>query len=364
MSNSRKEKNPEGKPAGMASFFNSVRQNFKGGQSTNNKNNLQRPPGIPSLSPSIPSFQPSSNQPPRLSPLSTSPSLSSSLSMTDTRDNQNVILPKPLFLNPKVQTFIVKGNFMTIAIKPKLIEIGEWLAHQVVEQHRVLLKLLEEIQIVNEITKQPACNIESCPTMSAGYHTYTWLDNNRNPMKLPAPQYIKLVSQWIETKCHDQKSFVVESTAVTGTMTYASGSTTSTNERAPIPAGPTSLSAPLSQLAGSDWIGKTSGFPEDFFSDCRNIYRQMFRMYAHMYWNHFKEPFYDLSNEKHLNSSFTHFVLVGSEFDLLKKGDVEPLNDLLELWCTMKVFPPDGKIMAWYNVPTGTENERYGVARQ
>ena len=36
----------------------------------------------------------------------------------------------PLFFRPENAGFIVKGNFMTLAAKPHLVEEGEWLAHQ------------------------------------------------------------------------------------------------------------------------------------------------------------------------------------------------------------------------------------------
>lgn len=36
----------------------------------------------------------------------------------------------PLFFRPEHSGFIVKGNFMTLAAKPHLVEEGEWLSHQ------------------------------------------------------------------------------------------------------------------------------------------------------------------------------------------------------------------------------------------
>lgn len=37
---------------------------------------------------------------------------------------------KPLFFREEQAGFIVKGNFMTLAAKPALVEEGEWMAHQ------------------------------------------------------------------------------------------------------------------------------------------------------------------------------------------------------------------------------------------
>jgi hypothetical protein len=133
--------------------------------------------------------------------------------------------------------------------------------------------------------------------------------------------------------------------------TFASGGLNTPNANAPIASGPTTASAPLSSLAGKEWLGKTSGFPEEFQNDCKSLYKQMMRIYAHLYWAHFKEPFYDLSNERHLNSSFTHFVTVGTQFDLLTRNDVEPMDSLLELWVSMKIFPLESKLSLWFGKP-------------
>jgi hypothetical protein len=35
----------------------------------------------------------------------------------------------PFFFREEYSNLIVKGNFMTLAAKPKLVEEGEWLAH-------------------------------------------------------------------------------------------------------------------------------------------------------------------------------------------------------------------------------------------
>jgi hypothetical protein len=42
----------------------------------------------------------------------------------------NGVKSVPYFFREKHAGFIVKGNFMTLAAKPQLVEEGEWLAHQ------------------------------------------------------------------------------------------------------------------------------------------------------------------------------------------------------------------------------------------
>jgi hypothetical protein len=125
----------------MSSFFSSVRQGLS---RPGNRNNQQagRPGGSPNPSPTTPTYQVmSSLGPPRVPPLQSSPSLSSSISLSDSSTlvdggdheslrSQPPSIPRPIFLNPHVQGFIVKGNYMTLAATPKLIDPGEWLAHQ------------------------------------------------------------------------------------------------------------------------------------------------------------------------------------------------------------------------------------------
>lgn len=136
--------------------------------------------------------------------------------------------------------------------------------------------------------------------------------------------------------------------------TYASGGVNTPGSNTPIPAGPTTLSTSLSQLAGAgDWIGKSSGFPQEFVDVCQTIFRQMFRVYAHLYWGHFIEPFYHLNLDKHMNSCFSHFVLTATEIDMLKPHELEPMQPLIDLWAANGTFPPESKAYACANLKAG-----------
>jgi hypothetical protein len=122
----------------------------------------------------------------------------------------------------------------------------------------------------------------------------------------------------------------------------------------PVQAGPTNLSASLAQLSGpGDWIGKSSGFPQEFFDVCQTIFRQMFRVYAHLYWAHFIDPFYHVNLDKHLNSCFSHFVLTATALDMLKPHELEPMQPLIDLWAANGTFPPESKAYEYANVRAG-----------
>ena len=168
--------------------------------------------------------------------------------------------------------------------------------------------------------------------LTSNSHTYTWLDNNKKPIKIPAIQYINLVQKWIVGKINDPSIFPTDTTPTNITpSTYASGSATPGNST-PQALPPSSLNAPLSQLAGREWLGKSSGFPETFEGDIKSIYRQMMRCYAHIYHGHWLEPFWNVSAYKELNTCFIHFINVGRLFGLIGDKEIEPMQPLVDLW--------------------------------
>lgn len=217
---------------------------------------------------------------------------------------------------------------MTLAAKPVLIEEGEWLAHQgkqvqrcslpsltpssVVENSRLLDGLLKIFQDTDRRTGMPICNQHTCPAMTAGPGiTYTWLDQNRQPVRVPAPDNIRYVQRWINNKVSDPAHFP------TDTFSQAAPSL---NSR-----------ATLGTEDESNWLGKASGFPNTFPSELRNMYRQMFRCYAHIYHAHWLDC-WNLNAYRELNTCFIHFVNVGRLFGLLNEKDLEPMQPLIDIW--------------------------------
>lgn len=242
--------------------------------------------------------------------------------------------PLPLWLNPAYARHIVKGNFLTLSARPKTVEQGEWVAHQVVEHYRNLWNFVRVIYEKEE-GGTTICNSTSCPRMSAGgNHSYTWLNSRFEPIELPAFEYITLMQRWISGKIDDNNMFPTDPAGVS----YAHNPQITT----------TAL------LTGPDeWVGKRSGFPRDFFSICQTIFLQMFRVYAHLYWAHFTEPFYHLNLEKQLNSCFSHFVLTATALDLLKPQELEPMQPLIDLWAANGTFPPESKAYEYANLKAG-----------
>ncbi|EXJ64518.1 hypothetical protein A1O7_00854 [Cladophialophora yegresii CBS 114405] len=282
---------------------------------------------------------PVSQQAPPLPHITNSPSVPSTFS------EQNTYVEQPKkFLDERYAKCSVKGNFLTLAAQPKNVELGEWLAHQLVEMNRLLTGMIQVIQEVDTNIGLALCNEQQCPTMSAGRLTYTWLENGR-PAKIPAPQYIVRVQRWIVGKIHDEKTFPtappmpIDHTYISGDI----GTPGPATQVGAIAAPPTNLNQSLATLSGvqDDWVGKTSGFPQHYHADVKAIIKQMFRCYAHLYHNHFTDPFWHLGRYTELNSCFVHFCTVAMYYDLISKKDMEPLQDLIDIFVRQGVIPKE-----------------------
>jgi hypothetical protein len=75
-----------------------------------------------------------------------------------------------------------------------------------------------------------------------------------------------------------------------------------------------SSAQPLTASPGQD-------FPPSFPSTVKHIYRQLLRVFAHIYHAHYAQILH-LRSEPHFNSLFAHFLAFGSEFELLEMKDL------------------------------------------
>ena len=67
-------------------------------------------------------------------------------------------------------------------------------------------------------------------------------------------------------------------------------------------------------------------FPPDFVERVQNIFKRLFRVYAHIYYCHF-ERMSQLGAEPHLNTCFKHYMYFVFEFQLIpKKEELAPLQ--------------------------------------
>jgi MOB kinase activator 1 len=71
-------------------------------------------------------------------------------------------------------------------------------------------------------------------------------------------------------------------------------------------------------------------FPKNFAKTVKNIYKRLFRLYAHIFHTHFGEV-EARGAEAHLNSSFKHLMYFILEFDLVEEAELAPLKNLIKI---------------------------------
>lgn len=195
------------------------------------------------------------------------------------------------------------------------------------------LQLEEVLQDVSGKVSLPTSSlIFGCWTHRSSNHSFTWLNSRYQPVEIPAYEYLTLVQRYISGKIDDGTIFPTDAAGVS----YADNPAFCT----PVPE------------SGQDWVGKRSGFPQNFMETCQTIFRQMFRVYAHLYWSHFDDMF-SLNLEKSMNSCFSHFILTATTLNLLKKSDLEPMQPLIDLWAALGTFPQGSKAFEIANLQVG-----------
>ncbi|PWN48757.1 hypothetical protein IE53DRAFT_318794 [Violaceomyces palustris] len=211
---------------------------------------------------------------------------------------------RPLYLcHPFVKSALIKGSFKTIVALPKYVDPKEWIA---VNLFDFFNNLNQFYGVLTEF-----CTIQNNPTMSAGVGLdYTWIDQNRKQVKLPAPQYIDYVMTWVGGLLSDEATF------------------------------PTKASR---------------DFPPTFNVTVKHVYKQLLRVFAHIY--HAQFPYLvHLCCEGHFNSLFAHFIAFGKEFGLFDfkefktsggnavgadKGGYPGACDLIEKWVELEILSQD-----------------------
>lgn len=140
-------------------------------------------------------------------------------------------------------------------------------------------------------TISESCTHIKCPKMTAGpQNEYYWSDGKSSPIGFPAPIYIDYLMTWVQDELDDENIFPSQ-------------------------------------------IGKQ--FPENFSHIAQTIMKRLFRVYAHIYHQHF-ELIEQLKAIEHLNTSFKHFILFVQEFNLIDTKQLFPLEDLIQ-----KLSPPE-----------------------
>jgi MOB kinase activator 1 len=174
---------------------------------------------------------------------------------------------------------LVRSGDLAIAVQlPPNADKNHWLSVHTVDFYNITNVLYGSVT--------EFCTDQTCPVMSSGPRwEYLWRDGEqyKKATKVTAPEYVNLLMNWIEKHISDEAIFPSED---------------------------------------------NRPYPEDFEAIVSNIFKRLFRVYAHMYYWHFAR-IRELQEESHLNTAFKHFMLFVWEFDLISKDELTPLNDLL-----------------------------------
>ncbi|KAI9718249.1 MAG: Maintenance of ploidy protein mob1 [Candelaria pacifica] len=189
------------------------------------------------------------------------------------------------------------GSLRKAVKLPEGEDLNEWLAVNVVDFYNQINLLYGSIT--------EFCSPQSCPEMKATDEyeisrglastvpliyirfEYLWQDseNFKRPTKMPAPEYIEHLMAWVQSNIDDEKVF------------------------------PSKIGAP---------------FPKNFQSVLRQLFKRLYRVYAHIYCHHYP-VIIQLGLEPHLNTSFKHYILFIDEHGLASGRDFwGPLGDLVE----------------------------------
>jgi len=175
---------------------------------------------------------------------------------------------------------LVRSGDLVAAVKlPEGADVNHWLSVHTVDFFNITNVLFGSIT--------EFCTDETCPIMNSGPRfEYLWRDGSpeyRKATKVSAPKYVDLLMTWIDKQINDPKIFPTEED-----ITY----------------------------------------PPNFLDIVKNIFRRLFRVYAHLYYSHFMK-IRDLDEESHLNTAFKHFMYFVWEFNLIEMEELAPLQDLI-----------------------------------
>ena len=186
---------------------------------------------------------------------------------------------RTLRLHQRALDTLGSGNLREAVKLPEGEDLNEWLACKTVD-------LFNEVALVHGMVAE-FCTSHSCPRMNAGSnYEYKWADGVRfkTPTEVSAPQYVRLLMEWVQSQLDDPAIF------------------------------PTAPNVP---------------FPANFKDVVGNVFRRLFRVYAHIYHSH-SERVVELTFEAHLNSCFKHFMLFVLEFNLVRTEELTPLKMLID----------------------------------
>ncbi|KAJ5780153.1 hypothetical protein N7457_005313 [Penicillium paradoxum] len=192
------------------------------------------------------------------------------------------------------------GSLRKAVRLPEGEDLNEWLAVNIVDFYNQINLLYGSIT--------EFCSPQTCPEMKAtDEFEYLWQDseNYKRPTKMSAPEYIEHLMSWVQGNVDNEQMFP--------------------SRIGMIPSPSHGLVPLLTYL-----FVKGVPFPKTFPSLLRQIFKRLYRVYAHIYCHHYPVVVH-LGLEPHLNTSFKHYVLFIDEHKLASGKDFwGPLGDLVD----------------------------------
>ncbi|NXS13074.1 MOB1A kinase, partial [Neodrepanis coruscans] len=133
----------------------------------------------------------------------------------------------------------------------------------------------------------------------------------KKPIKCSAPKYIDYLMTWVQDQLDDETLFPSK------IGKCSPGAQGGTSQRVTVTTPP--CHCPIPGVP----------FPKNFMSVAKTILKRLFRVYAHIYHQHF-DSVMRLQEEAHLNTSFKHFIFFVQEFNLIDRRELAPLQELIE----------------------------------
>ncbi len=209
--------------------------------------------------------------------------------------------------NPKLQATLQKTMRQTLCKSdlrqlvrlPPNADTYEWIALNTIHFTRMCISIFDSYSMLCSPSRNSACT-----TMSASDTEYLWKDHDQypKPTSVPASTYIKLALREAEVTTDNPAIFPID---------------------------------------------ENDPFPVVFMPKVREIFKRLFRMFAHLYYGHYAEiktlaaggtvtgvdpsvtASRRISSDKHLNSCFKHFILFALEFQLLDDATLNPLQSFI-----------------------------------
>ena len=151
---------------------------------------------------------------------------------------------------------------------------------------------------------------------------YLWQDGTKykKPTHLPAPQYISLLMDWVESQINDE------------------------NVR----------QSQLYEIVFKNYfqlfpVTTDIPFPKTFQPQCKKILTRLYRVFVHVYVHHF-DRIMSIGAEPHVNTCYKHFYYFVTEFQLINEKEFAPLQEMTRKICTDIIAPP---------TPTGSTERKF-----